>query len=80
MRLLLPVLLTCLLVSGCSEARDAVGGAAVELARLHLHRFGQVAHRLDPQRLGQPDRPAADEALHVLPADQLDVLAEPLAV
>ena len=28
MRLLLPVLLTGLLATGCSEARDAVGGAA----------------------------------------------------
>ena len=28
MRLLLPVVLTALLVTGCSEARDAVGGAA----------------------------------------------------
>ena len=46
MRLLLPVLLTGLLVSGCSEAREAVGGAA-ECASL----AADVAQRLIDPRL-----------------------------
>ena len=51
MRLLLPVLLTGLLATGCSEARDAVGGAA-ECASL----AGDVA------RTGLDGVPTAAEA------------------
>ena len=57
-----------------------LGGLAVEVGGLLLQLLGPPPHRLDPERLGQPDRLAAHEAAHVLAPDQRDVLAEPLAV
>ena len=58
---------------------DLLGGLAVEVRRLLLELLGAPPDRIQAQRLGQPDRLSAQEAAHVLAADQRDVLAEALA-
>ena len=52
----------------------------VEAPRLRLHQGRLLARRRQPQRPHQPHRLAADEALHVMPADERDVVAELLPV
>ena len=56
-----------------------LGGLAVEVGGLLLQLLRPPPHRVEPERLGQPDRLPAHEAAHVLAPDQRDVLAEPLA-
>ena len=55
-------------------------GAAVEVRRLILHGAGAVAHGVDVEGRGQPDRPSPDEAAHVLAPDERDVVAEAFAI
>ena len=74
MRLLVPLLLTGLLVTGCSEARDAVGGAtecvslAADVARTGLDgvptaaEAEQAVQRLDDRVQGLQDAEVRDAA------------------
>ena len=55
-------------------------GALVESPRLQLHDFHLFANCVDSQRPHQPHRAALGKSLHVLRADQRNVLAESLAV
>ena len=54
-------------------------GAAIEVGGFLFHRFGALAHGVDVEGLAHPHRLAADEAAHVVAADQRNVLAETLA-
>ncbi len=58
----------------------AAGGALVEAARLQFHELGLTAELVDAEIVHQDERLAADEAAHVLAADEGDVLAEFLPV
>ena len=74
MRLLLPVLLTGLLATGCAEAREAVGGAtecaslATDIARIGLNgvpspaEAEQAVQRLDDRVQGLQDAEVREAA------------------
>jgi hypothetical protein len=55
-------------------------GPLVELLGLEFHQLDLFADRIDPQAACQPDGPTLHEALHVLPSDEGDVIAELAAV
>ena len=59
--------------AGVAGAR---GGLSIEIVRLQFHGGGLAAHHLERQRAHQPNRLAVDETLHVLAADQREVIAE----
>ena len=52
------------------------GGLLVKMRCLELHRLGHPAHGVDPDRVEEPDRIAAQEAPHVLPGDVGQRVAE----
>ncbi len=55
--------------------RAARRGRAIEPRRVLLHLAGALAHLIETERTGLPDRPALDEAAHVGAPDQRDVTA-----
>jgi hypothetical protein len=52
----------------------------IEALALRLHQLRLGTHLFEAERPREPQRLALDEALHILPADQRDVVAELLAV
>src|ERR1700687_2069525 len=52
----------------------------VETTGLELHHLDLLPDVIDAQRAGQPDRAPLDEALHVMPPDQGNMLAEAASV
>jgi hypothetical protein len=57
-----------------------LGGPCVEALGLELHRLDLLADGLERQVPGEPDRPAAQEALDVLAPNRRKILAEALLV
>ena len=60
--------------------RHLVQSALVKAPSLQLHGLHLFANGIQAERPHQPHGPAVDEALHVLPADERDMVAESLAV
>ena len=54
--------------------------AFIKTAGFEFHHFHLLAHFVNAQWLHQPHRPPLDKTLHVLPANERDVLAEALPI
>ena len=55
-------------------------GLLIKLAGFQFHDLGLLAHDIDTQRPHQPYRAPANKALHIVAADQRDMVAKPLLV